>query len=400
MQITVTSEFPTPDANGSYATLNAWFDFHGTGYEQVIKDNVLLGAFSPDGHDHTLTFAKGMTRQTIDVVVPADAKLGLTMARFRISAPGETGLGPDGVLGASAPRAGEVPFGEVEDYQINIRQSPYCFGDAPDGSFTYPSGSGQTYTPTTPYLTKLNEDGPRNRYDYRLHLGAAAQYGDDATINPYNPGPTDPSHDGVTFTTYGSTPGNIILRAGAENQMQVDFRNSWTGAGNAYFSAWIDYDFDGVFEPGEEVVADATVPSNGTIDGSPNQQLRNFIINVPASFAQPVTYLRVRLSDVKGMGPTGVVADQTGGELFSGELAVGGDPVPDAARDAGRPRRPEGASGRASEPSAPEALADLERRAIRAALEHTRGNKTQAAAVLGITRTQLHTRLKRFGLTK
>ena len=53
------------------------------------------------------------------------------------------------------------------------------------------------------------------------------------------------------------------------------------------------------------------------------------------------------------------------------------------------------------EPESPalQTLADLEKRAILAALEHTRGNKTQAAAVLGITRTQLRTRLKRFGLT-
>jgi DNA-binding NtrC family response regulator len=48
---------------------------------------------------------------------------------------------------------------------------------------------------------------------------------------------------------------------------------------------------------------------------------------------------------------------------------------------------------------APEALAEMEKRAILAALEHSRGNKTQAAAILGITRTKLHTRLKRFGLT-
>ena len=47
----------------------------------------------------------------------------------------------------------------------------------------------------------------------------------------------------------------------------------------------------------------------------------------------------------------------------------------------------------------PEALADLEKRAVLAALERTGGNKTQAASVLGITRTQLRTRLKRFGLT-
>jgi len=66
--------------------------------------------------------------------------------------------------------------------------------------------------------------------------------------------------------------------------------------------------------------------------------------------------------------------------------------------DGGRHQPLDEATGRPPAPSAPEALADLERRAILAALAHTKGNKTQAAALLGITRTQLHTRLKRFGL--
>ncbi|MFB3818901.1 MAG: sigma 54-interacting transcriptional regulator [Candidatus Methylomirabilales bacterium] len=54
---------------------------------------------------------------------------------------------------------------------------------------------------------------------------------------------------------------------------------------------------------------------------------------------------------------------------------------------------------RAADASPPETLADMERRAIRAILQRTGGNKTQAAALLGITRTQLHTRLKRFGIS-
>ncbi|HSB69048.1 MAG TPA: sigma 54-interacting transcriptional regulator [Candidatus Methylomirabilis sp.] len=66
--------------------------------------------------------------------------------------------------------------------------------------------------------------------------------------------------------------------------------------------------------------------------------------------------------------------------------------------DLGRHQRPEGARGPRAEPPAPEALAEMEERAIRAALERSKGNKTQAAAILGITRTKLHTRLKRFGL--
>ncbi len=62
----------------------------------------------------------------------------------------------------------------------------------------------------------------------------------------------------------------------------------------------------------------------------------------------------------------------------------------------GRQQPLEGTSGY---PAAPEALVDLERRAILAALERTKGNKTRAAALLGITRTQLHTRVRRYGLT-
>src|SRR6266404_2549387 len=45
-----------------------------------------------------------------------------------------------------------------------------------------------------------------------------------------------------------------------------------------------------------------------------------------------------------------------------------------------------------------ELLADLERRTIIDALARVHGNKSRAAAALGVSRTQLYTRLKRFGL--
>jgi transcriptional regulator with GAF, ATPase, and Fis domain len=66
--------------------------------------------------------------------------------------------------------------------------------------------------------------------------------------------------------------------------------------------------------------------------------------------------------------------------------------------DGGRHQHLEGTSGHPSALAAPESLGDLERRAILAALERTKGNKTQAATLLGITRTQLHTRVRRYGL--
>jgi Nif-specific regulatory protein len=69
--------------------------------------------------------------------------------------------------------------------------------------------------------------------------------------------------------------------------------------------------------------------------------------------------------------------------------------------DLTRARQPhgDGAGEQTTAKPALTALPDLERSAILAALAHTQGNKTRAAAVLGITRTQLHTRLKRFRLT-
>jgi len=49
-------------------------------------------------------------------------------------------------------------------------------------------------------------------------------------------------------------------------------------------------------------------------------------------------------------------------------------------------------------PAAGEPLAELEKRSIVAALQRARGNKSRAASDLGISRTQLYTRLKRLGI--
>ena len=43
-------------------------------------------------------------------------------------------------------------------------------------------------------------------------------------------------------------------------------------------------------------------------------------------------------------------------------------------------------------------LPEVEKRLVLDALAQTRGNKTQAAKILGLPRIQLYTRLKRFGI--
>jgi len=46
----------------------------------------------------------------------------------------------------------------------------------------------------------------------------------------------------------------------------------------------------------------------------------------------------------------------------------------------------------------PGSLDELERKAIEEALQRTHGHKSRAAALLGLTRFQLYTRLKRYGI--
>jgi DNA-binding NtrC family response regulator len=59
-------------------------------------------------------------------------------------------------------------------------------------------------------------------------------------------------------------------------------------------------------------------------------------------------------------------------------------------------------SGPAAVPSPPpviQSLAEIEKQSILEALRRAKGNKSRAAAALGLGRTQLYTRLRRFGLS-
>jgi DNA-binding NtrC family response regulator len=49
-------------------------------------------------------------------------------------------------------------------------------------------------------------------------------------------------------------------------------------------------------------------------------------------------------------------------------------------------------------PVAPDSLDDVERRHIHLVLRHTGGNRRQAARLLGISRSTLHNKLRRYGI--
>jgi hypothetical protein len=94
----VTPAFPAyiQVAGTAGACLDAWIDFDGDGVFDP-EDRITQDGFILTGGDDMLVFD-----------VPADATLGLTYARFRVSS--ACGLGP----------TGRAPDGEVEDYALNL----------------------------------------------------------------------------------------------------------------------------------------------------------------------------------------------------------------------------------------------------------------------------------------
>jgi DNA-binding NtrC family response regulator len=57
-----------------------------------------------------------------------------------------------------------------------------------------------------------------------------------------------------------------------------------------------------------------------------------------------------------------------------------------------------GDGSRLSRPGQPRSLPEWEREIVQGALEKAKGNKSRAAKLLGLTRSQLYTRLSRFSL--
>jgi transcriptional regulator with GAF, ATPase, and Fis domain len=84
-----------------------------------------------------------------------------------------------------------------------------------------------------------------------------------------------------------------------------------------------------------------------------------------------------------------IVQDAGGGLISAGDLGLAPAAVtPDLER----------AAGRVAEPPLARSIADWERQMVIDALEKAKGNKSRAARLLGLSRSQLYTRMQRYGL--
>ena len=124
-----TADLTVTVAGGGY--VDAWIDWNGNGSWADPGEQIMAGWLAADTY-------------TIPVLVPSDALLGQTYARFRINSyqdVGSTGLAYDG---------------EVEDYPVTIRPAPQAldFGDAPDSYGTTLSADGARHiiAPNGPWL--------------------------------------------------------------------------------------------------------------------------------------------------------------------------------------------------------------------------------------------------------
>ena len=261
-------------ANYGAVPIRGWIDFDQSGtWEDPAEryvDSLIGGGMAP-----------GTETRSFTITVPANAPVGTTFARFRIST---KLVGPTGYGG----------WGEVEDYQVVIRE-PLDYGDAPDT-----------------YRTLLVSNGARHAYDADVYLGTeldlegdgqphAAAAGDD------NNGVVD-DEDGVTF------PAPLVRG--------VPYPVTVTASQEGLLNAWVDFNGNGSWAPDEQVFTDQP------LGGGPN--LLTF--NVPANAATGPTFARFRFSTqpaltFEGRAEDGEVEDYPVEILDMGDLDFGDAPA-------------------------------------------------------------------------
>ncbi len=107
----ITGQMATVDVTASVAgSLFAWVDFNTNGSWSDAGEQIFSGMALTAGVNHLI------------FNVPANAIVGNTFARFRFTT----------AVGATLNYDGPAPDGEVEDYQITIKERPYKWKQLPD----------------------------------------------------------------------------------------------------------------------------------------------------------------------------------------------------------------------------------------------------------------------------
>lgn len=237
--------------NVQSAFLNGWIDFSRNGNWGQSGERILTNR----------PVVKGLN--TLSFAVPAAARAGPTVARFRLSS------GP-----LNAP-VGEAPDGEVEDYGIEITgpEAPQTagidFGDAPS---TYP--------------VTLARNGAAHRIEPGFFLGqrvdaetdgqpSAAATGDDT-----NPTGGLDDEDGV------SAVGSFIPGRSLTAQVTASLPGK--------LDAWVDWDVNGTWETSEQIFASVNLVAG----------LNSLNFTVPAQARVGPTFARFRFSQSGGLTPT------------------------------------------------------------------------------------------------
>ncbi|KAF0676870.1 DUF6923 family protein [Profundibacterium mesophilum] len=275
---------------GAQGNLTGWIDYNGNGvFEENTAEEVATDLVD-DGLGVDEVAGDGLIQ--FEVIVPGDAVLSQTFARFRWS---------------SAPglRVGDVaPDGEVEDYPINIGAAPLVDrGDAPAS------------------------------YGDPLHIiadtGVAGTYLGDIPPDPEAASQATADASGDDLDGNDDEDGAVIpqLYLGGTQQITVKV-NEVTSVGGtmigavAYLQGWIDFDGNGQFDPADRIATDLQDGSANDKDGTLNGEIV-FDVAVPGTATQLPTFARFRWSTSEGVVP--VALD---GEVEDYSVTISGDDPP------------------------------------------------------------------------
>ena len=160
------------------------------------------------------------------------------------------------------------------------------------------------------YGTLLSSNGARH-ITSALFLGAGVT--NEADGQPSATASADTNDDGVTFSPSLGANYSTLIQAGISNQVNV------VSSGAGFINAWVDYNQNGVFDTGEQILTNqSVVAGTNTLTFTPSNTVR-----------QGPTFARIRLSPTSIASPSalGLI---TGGEVEDYQVNVAA-PVPNGA---------------------------------------------------------------------